>query len=139
MLLFRRALGLARTALPSLLPNPGDPGFAPKRSEANEQFTSETLNHSGISRDEWDAQSQLLFLRDGGSHLGSVLSSQNQALEHLLLMDVPMEQVRQLRPEPHGKVFAVAELVRNRARISPGPPCLLPSTGRGSPGTSSRW
>lgn len=77
MLLFRRALGLAKTALPSLLPNPGDPGFAPKRSEANEQFTSETLNHSGISRDEWDAQSQLLFLRDGGSHLGSVLSSQN--------------------------------------------------------------
>lgn len=50
-----------------------------------------------ISRDEWDAQSQLLFLRDGGCHLGSVLSSQNRALERLLLMDVPMEQVRQLR------------------------------------------
>lgn len=49
VLLFRRALGLARTALPSLLPNPGDPGFAPKRSEANEQFTSETLNHSDLS------------------------------------------------------------------------------------------
>ena len=129
MLLFRRALGLVRTAPPSLLPNPRDPGFAPKGSEA--------IVHSGLSHVEWDAQSQLLFLRDGGSHLGSVLSSQNRARECLFLTDIPVEQVPQLRPEPHGKVFAVAELVRNRARISTGPPCPLPSAGRGSPDLSS--
>lgn len=128
-LLFRRALGLVRTALPSLLPNPGDPGFSLKGSEASV--------HSGLSRDEWDAQSQLLFLRDGGSHLGSILSSQNRAWERLFLTDIPMGQLPQLRPEPHGKVFAVAELVRIRARISTGPPCPLPSTSRGSPGLSS--